>query len=215
MGDGGSGGDPENHAQDSTSLLGKILRILPTPTQSTKYAIPTGNLGSVTGALGASGAAPEIWAYGLRNPWRFSIDQGTTVWIGDVGQNAWEEIDRVPATTIGANFGWRLREGTHAYNGGAAPGDTIEPVYDYAHGDGGCSVTGGFVYRGTNIPALVGTYVFADYCAGNLIGLDATAPRNATPLGLKVTSPSSFGMDGRGELYVTSTGGQVYRVDPA
>ena len=215
MGDGGSGGDPKNNAQNTGRLLGKILRILPTPTATKKYRIPTGNIRAARGSLGAATAAPEVWAYGLRNPWRFSIDQGTTVWIGDVGQNAWEEVDAVPIGTVGANLGWRLREGTHAYDGGAKPAAVVEPVFDYAHGDAGCSVTGGFVYRGTVIPSLIGTYVFADYCAGKVLGLNAAAPVEAAPLRLEVTSPTSFGVDASGELYVMSGSGPIYRIDPA
>lgn len=215
MGDGGAAGDPDNNAQNRSRLLGKILRILPTPTAVKKYRIPAGNLRSGGGALGATRDAPEIWAYGLRNPWRFSIDERKTVWISDVGQGDWEEIDSVPATTVGANFGWRLREGAHAFNGGAKPARVIEPVYEYSHDEGGCSVTGGFVYRGRKIPSLVGTYVFADYCAGDILGLDAAAPTAATRLGLKVTSPTSFALDAAGELYVTSEAGSVYRIDPA
>ena len=211
MGDGGGAGDADNNAQNKSRLLGKILRILPTPNAVKKYKIPAGNL---RGALGSSRNAPEVWAYGVRNPWRFSIDEGTTAWIGDVGQGDWEEIDSVPATTVGANFGWRLREGAHGFNGGAKPSGGIEPVYEYSHADGGCSVTGGFVYRGRKIPSLVGTYVFADYCAGVILGLDAVSPKTATPLGLKVKSPTSFGLDATGELYVTSEEGPVYRIDP-
>ena len=214
MGDGGSGGDPDNNAQNRSRLLGKILRILPTPTAAKKYRIPAGNLRGTDGPLGGSRDAPEVWAYGLRNPWRFSIDERRTVWIGDVGQGDWEEIDSLPVATKKANFGWRLREGAHAFNGGAKPSGVIEPVYEYSHNDGGCSVTGGFVYRGTKIASLVGTYVFADYCAGDLLGLDAAAPTRATPLGLKVKSPTSFGLDATGELYVTSEDGPVYRIDP-
>ena len=214
MGDGGAAGDPDNNAQNRSRLLGKILRILPTPTAAKKYKIPVGNLRGTDGPLGASRDAPEVWAYGLRNPWRYSIDERRTVWIGDVGQGDWEEIDSLPVATNKANFGWRLREGAHAFNGGAKPSGVIEPVYEYSHNDGGCSVIGGFVYRGAKIASLVGTYVFADYCAGDLLGLDAAAPTRATPLGLKVKSPTSFGLDATGELYVTSEDGPVYRIDP-
>ena len=215
MGDGGSSGDPNNNAQNTGRLLGKILRILPTPTATKKYRIPPGNIRAARGSLGAAAAAPEVWAYGLRNPWRFSIDQGATVWIGDVGQNAWEEVDAVPVSTVAANLGWRLREGRHAYDGGTKPAAVIEPVYDYSHSSGGCSVTGGFVYRGAAIPSLVGTYVFADYCAGKVLGLNAEAPAETAVLGLAVPSPTSFGVDAAGELYVMSGSGSVYRIDPA
>ena len=128
MGDGGSGGDPNNNAQNTSRLLGKILRILPTPTAAKKYRIPAGNIRAARSSLGAAAPAPEVWAYGLRNPWRFSIDKGRTVWIGDVGQDAWEEVDAVPVSTVGANLGWRLREGTHAYAGGTKPAAVIEQI---------------------------------------------------------------------------------------
>ena len=131
------------------------------------------------------GALPEIWAYGLRNPWRYSFDRATgDLWIGDVGQSAWEEVDRQPASSTGGeNYGWNVREGSHPYAaGGSAPG-AVDPVFDYAHSDGGCVVTGGYVYRGAAIPDLVGTYVFADFCVGALEGLrldgDEGRPRTA------------------------------------
>lgn len=212
LGDGGSSGDPNHNGQDRSSLLGKILRITPTPRAKKKYAIPRGNLPKTTGLL-ASRSRPEIWAYGLRNPWRFSVD-GATMWIGDVGQNAVEEIDAVPLSTVGANFGWPLREGKQAFDGGTKPANSIDPVLDYPHDDGRCSVTGGYVYRGTKIAELVGSYVFADYCNGALQVLGPRASVSA-PLGVDVKSPSSFGLDPDGELYVLSLDGAVYRLDPA
>ena len=162
LGDGGSAGDPMGNAQSLSTLLGKLLRISPRPSKGEPYAIPPDNP-----FVGRDGARPEIWAYGLRNPWRFSFDTATgDLWIGDVGQNAWEEIDLEPAGSDGgSNFGWDRLEGTHPFEGSPAP-DSIAPVFEYAHGDGSCSVTGGYVYRGERIPTLAGAYLFGDYCRG-------------------------------------------------
>ncbi|HYD09726.1 MAG TPA: PQQ-dependent sugar dehydrogenase, partial [Acidimicrobiales bacterium] len=148
LGDGGAGGDPEGRAQDAGTLLGKIIRFDP--------AAPT--------------PRPEIWALGLRNPWRFTFDRSTgEVWIGDVGQNQWEEISRLPWEQAGANFGWDLLEGTHPFEADDAAG-TVLPVFEYDHSEGQ-SVAGGFVYRGSAIPGLVGTYLFADTYEGELRAL--------------------------------------------
>ena len=204
MGDGGAGGDPQANGQNRRTLLGKILRIDPRPSGNKPYGIPSGNL--------TNGRA-EIWAIGLRNPWRFSIDQKTrTVWIGDVGQNQYEEIDSVLAATMGANFGWNTREGRHSYDGGRqAVSPLTQPVYEYSHRDG-CSVTGGYVYRGSRIPSLVGTYVFADYCKGDLKGV---RNKSAKSLDLHANQVTSFGVDNADELYVVSREGPIYRIDPA
>lgn len=212
LGDGGSAGDPKGSGQDRSSLLGKILRIDPTPSAGRPYGIPAGN----PFADGRQGRA-EIWAYGLRNPWRFSIDApSNTVWIADVGQNQWEEVNAVPAGRGGVNYGWRNREGRHAFQGGRKPAGAVDPVYEYSHEDGSCSVTGGYVYRGSKIPALVGTYVFADYCDAELWGL--TPQRNPTGyafhrLGAKSEQISSFGVGTDGELYVLSREGPIHRVE--
>jgi glucose/arabinose dehydrogenase len=210
LGDGGSGGDPMGNAQSLSTLLGKLLRISPRPSGGEPYAIPPDNP-----FVGRSGARPEIWAYGLRNPWRFSFDAETgDLWIGDVGQNAWEEIDLEPAASDGgSNFGWARLEGTHPFEGGSAPG-SVPPVFEYANGGGSCAVTGGYVYRGELIPALAGAYVFADYCGGRL---EAFVPRNgratqARFLGPRVDALASFGEDARGELYVLSLAGTVFRI---
>jgi glucose/arabinose dehydrogenase len=202
LGDGGNGGDPQNHAQnlDPNDLLGKMLRI--DPLHGSPYAIPSGNL---------SGA---IWAYGLRNPWRYSFDRGTgDLWIGDVGQNAWEEIDFHPvAQGAGANYGWARYEGTHIYDASRSAPNAIGPVYEYGHTGGNCSVTGGYVYRGTRIANLGGGYLFGDYCAGRVIAFYSGQVRD---LGLPVSGLSSFGQDLSGELYALSLNGGVYRIDPA
>ncbi len=148
LGDGGSAGDPMGNAQSLSTLLGKLLRISPRPSKGEPYAIPPDNP-----FVGRDGARPEIWAYGLRNPWRFSFDAATgDLWIGDVGQSASEEIDLEPAGSHGgSNFGWDRLEGTHPFEGSPAPG-SIPPVFEYGHGDGSCSVTGGYVYRGERDP---------------------------------------------------------------
>jgi len=207
LGDGGSARDPQNRAQNLSTLLGKMLRIVPTPDRPERYTVPPGNLPKAEGR-------PEIWGYGLRNPWRFSIDQPSrTVWIGDVGQNTVEEINAVPVTAVRPNFGWRRREGNRPFNGKAfRPGEVIEPVHTYLHSDGGCSVTGGVVYRGSAIPALKGTYLFSDYCDSTVRAI-TTGRRGSTSLGISAKQISSFGVDASGEVYVVSLEGPIYRID--
>jgi glucose/arabinose dehydrogenase len=221
LGDGGSAGDQgSGHAdggngQSLGTLLGKILRIDPTPSGGQAYTVPADNP-----FVGRDGARPEIWSYGLRNPWRFSFDKTTgDLWIGDVGQNAWEEIDYATQTSgngKGVNYGWNVWEGTHRFRDGDAPG-AVGPVYEYSHEGGNCSVTGGHVYRGERIPALRGVYLFADYCAGDLRGVVVQDGRVAQDRILPVSggSVSGFGEDNDGELYVVSDQGEIYRVDPA
>ena len=213
LGDGGSGGDPHDNAQSLGTLLGKMLRIDPRPADGAPYRIPADNPFVTT-----PGALPEIWAYGLRNPWRYSFDRSTgDLWIGDVGQSAWEEVDRQPASSGGGeNYGWNVREGSHPYAaGGSLPG-AVDPVFDYSHSDGGCVVTGGYVYRGAVIPDLVGTYVFADFCLGAIEGLRLDGDEVVhQQLGAPVQAVSSFGEDAQGELYVLSLAGGVYRLVPA
>jgi glucose/arabinose dehydrogenase len=212
LGDGGSGGDPHGNAQSLGTLLGKMLRIDPRPADGAPYRIPADNPFVTT-----PGARPEIWAYGLRNPWRYSFDRATgDLWIGDVGQSAWEEVDRQPASSTGGeNYGWNVREGSHPYTaGGSAPG-AVDPVFDYPHSDGGCVVTGGYVYRGAAIPDLVGTYVFADFCLGEIGGLRLDGDQVVhEQLGVAAGPVSSFGEDTQGELYVLSLAGGVYRLAP-
>ena len=205
-----NGGDPHGNGQSLGTLLGKMLRIRPTPTGPEPYRVPADNP-----FAGDPGARPEIWAYGLRNPWRYSFDPATgDLWIADVGQSAWEEIDRLPAGSPGgANLGWNLLEGTHRY-AGAAPAGAVPPVYEYSHATGGCVVIGGDVYRGSAIPALVGDYVFADFCEGTLQALRLQPDGSVThqPLGVSLPNVSSFGTGPDGELYVTSLDGGVYRL---
>jgi glucose/arabinose dehydrogenase len=209
LGDGGSGGDPQGNGQSLDTLLGKMLRIKPTPSGAEHYRVPGDNP-----FVGDQVARPEIWAYGLRNPWRYSFDPATgDLWIADVGQSAWEEIDRVPAGSPGGeNFGWNLLEGTHRYAGAAPPG-AVPPVYQYSHASG-CVVIGGDVYRGSAIPQLVGWYVFADFCTGDLqaIGVQPDGTVEHVDLGATLPNVSSFGADATGELYVTSLDGGVYRI---
>ena len=208
LGDGGSAGDPENHAQDLTTLLGKMLRINPAPNGASPYSIPAGNP-----FAGQSGKRGEIWHYGLRNPWRWSFDRTNgELWIGDVGQDACEEIDHVAAGRNAVNFGWRLREGNHAYNGGAKPSGAEDPVYELSHADGNRAVTGGYVYRGAAVRGLAGTYIFGDFAKGRLLAMDGTGVHD---LGLKVGQLASFGEDANGELWVLSLAGGVYRLVPA
>ncbi len=212
LGDGGSGGDPNGNGQSLRILLGKMLRISPRPSGDEPYGIPPDNP-----FVGWDDARAEIWAYGLRNPWRYSFDRETgDLWIGDVGQSAREEIDVVPAgSTGGLNFGWNLFEGSLPFVGGSDAG-AVGPVYEYPNGNGGCAVTGGYVYRGSRIPDLVGAYVFADFCGG---GLEAFVLRDGVarqhrPLGKVADAVASFGEDAAGELYVLSLAGPVYRIVP-
>lgn len=212
MGDGGAGGDPGNRAQNPRELLGKMLRI--DVDHGDPYGIPRDN----PFADGRTGR-PEIWAIGLRNPWRFAFDDGR-VYIADVGQNQWEEIHVESASAAGLDYGWRIREGRHPYRDGApgVPGARrVEPQVEYDHHDG-CSITGGFVYRGRALPSLVGHYVYADYCSGWIRSFrmqDATVTEQRTWDVPHVPSITSFGLDARGELYVLSGNGDVYRVEPA
>lgn len=216
MGDGGSGGDPQGNGQNPSALLGKMLRIDVTPpvgaTRATPYAVPDDNP-----FVGVAGWAPEIWALGLRNPWRFSFDRKTgDLWIGDVGQNLWEEIDFQPAGSAGGeNYGWNLWEATHPYPPGASPsaeGMTM-PVLEYDRATG-TSVTGGYVYRGSGLPKLWGTYFYADFSYGRVWGLQRGADGSVETRVLLDNEMliASFGEDEAGELYLVDFNGGVYRV---
>lgn len=194
MGDGGNAGDPENRAQDLTSLLGKILRIDPRtgePARGNPYR-----------------QSPYVWALGLRNPWRFSFDTNGDLYLGDVGQNHLEELDVVPpAQQRGANYGWSVYEGNVRFKEDAQftpGGPVIAPALTYSHADGGCSITAGEVYRGRLIPWLRGRFVFGDYCAGDLLAVRRT-PTGVGPvvdLGVRAQALQAFGRDTRGELLV-------------
>ena len=216
MGDGGSGGDPQDRAQNVNSLLGKMLRIDVNGTTSARaYRIPSSN--PYVGITGRD----EIWQKGLRNPWRFSFDRANgNLWIGDVGQNAWEEVDRAIRTSSGpgrkVNWGWDDMEGRHCYEPmtGCRTSGRKLPVAEYSHANGRCAVTGGYVYRGTAIPALVGGYVFADYCSGEIWVISATASSPATKT-LLLDTPyqiSGFGESNAGELYVLDLNGAMYLI---
>ncbi len=210
-GDGGGAGDEDNNAQNINSLLGKMLRIDPKKTNYGPYHSPSSNP-----FVGKDGR-DEIWAFGLRNPWRWSFDrENGDLWIGDVGQYIWEEVDRQPGSAKGTNYGWHLREGNHQFRGAPPPGH-VGPVYEYNHDNGNCSVTGGYVYRGTRIDNLYGAYLFSDFCAGRLQGFvfrDGRA-QGQRYLGPQVDQLASFGQDSTGELYVMSLGGGFFRIDPA
>ncbi len=214
LGDGGSGGDPRGNAQSLTTVLGKMLRIDPRPAEDEPYAVPRDNP-----FVHNAGARPEIWASGLRNPWRYSFDRVTgDLWIGDVGQFLWEEIDlQTSASSGGENYGWNALEGTHPYGSADAPEGAVAPVFEYDHAStGGCGVIGGYVYRGEAIPSLVGTYVYSDLCHGRLQGLRSRDGQvRHIDLGRTVQAVSSFGEDAAGELYVLSLTGRVYRLRPA
>ncbi|MDQ4124688.1 MAG: PQQ-dependent sugar dehydrogenase [Actinomycetota bacterium] len=217
LGDGGSGGDPQNNGQRRDTLLGKILRI-DVSSRATEYEIPDDNP-----FVGDPTARGEIWDYGLRNPWRMSFDRKTgALWIADVGQGEWEEVNREPADSGGGfNYGWRVKEGRDCYPAGeecevvgGALQEMTDPLAVYSHDDG-CSVTGGHVYRGRAFPGLTGNYFFGDYCSGLIWAVAAGGPDRQTPVELLDTdlSISSFGEDDRGEVYVTDlAGGGLYRL---
>ncbi|MFJ7239833.1 PQQ-dependent sugar dehydrogenase [Streptomyces olivaceus] len=212
FGDGGGGGDPDGNGQKLDTLLGKLLRI--DPQGGDPYAIPEDNP-----FAGDPGARGEIWSYGLRNPWRFSFDAGSgDLLIGDVGQSEWEEIDWAPADSKGGeNYGWSQMEGTHPFRGGTEPDNHVPPVHEYDRTGLGCSVTGGYVYRGEAVEDLVGQYVYSDYCDGTLRSLEIEngAVTGENDLGVNGGEVVSFAQDADGELYVLAIGGTVSRVDPA
>ena len=227
LGDGGSGGDPGDRAQCLDEILGKMLRI---DVSDLPYSIPPDNP-----FVGVAGAREEIWALGLRNPWRFSFDRLTgDMYIGDVGQNVWEEIDFQPADSEGGeNYGWRIMEGDHCYTDSDCNDPPIlcndpsltDPIHEYSHATG-CSVSGGFVYRGPLIPSLQGTYFFADFCSPTIWSFeyDGNSVNNFTDRtaelapggGLSIGSIAGFGEDGFGELYICDrdggASGEVYRI---
>ncbi len=212
LGDGGAAGDPMANGQNPGTLLGSILRI--DVSGPGGYTVPADNP-----FVGDPRGADEVWAYGLRNVWRMSFDGGQTgaFWTADVGQNAWEEVNRVPAARGGANYGWSLFEGDHHFPAGGRAAEVpgmIYPVTEYDHGDG-CSITGGYVYRGSAVPDLAGRYVFGDYCSGTIWAIDANATGPVDPNVLLMTELriSSFAVDAAGELYVLHHGGTLYRFE--
>jgi glucose/arabinose dehydrogenase len=219
-GDGGSGGDPPNNAQNKDVLLGKLLRIDPRPAVGRPYSVPSSN--PFVGRPGRD----EIYSYGLRNPFRFSFDTVSSaqprIAIGDVGQNKFEELDYTTAAAAsGANFGWDALEGLAPYeeenSGTADPGGTTKPIFAYPHSRAGsCSIVGGFVVADRSLPALYKRYVYADFCEGQLRSLvpHLKRARGDRRLGLRVASPTSFGEDDAHHLYVTSLEGPVFRLVP-
>jgi glucose/arabinose dehydrogenase len=217
MGDGGSAGDPKGNGQRLDTFLAKLLRIdVDHPQSGKRYGIPGGNCAGC-----AAGALPEIYSYGLRNPWRFSFDRATDdLWIGDVGQGRYEEIDHVALSDAsGANFGWNRLEGRHCYPSGSGcdrTGVTL-PAAEYDHSSGDCSITGGFVYRGSRVNGLAGWYLFSDYCSGVIRAIPASAkaddPAAPTVLLESRRSIVSFGEGADGELYVADIGsGEVLQI---
>lgn len=208
LGDGGAGGDPQGNAQNRQSLLGKILRITPNPAGSPEpYSIPSDNP-----YVDSTTTAPEIAFLGLRNPWRFSVDPETgEYWIGDVGQNDVEEINRVSRSALGGNFGWDVKEGSEPFEGSTQE-SLIEPVHEWRN-VGGSSAIGGFVYRGRSIIELRGQYVFADLAQSGLFVLDPSDDA-VISLDLPIDSVVGFGTDSSGELYVLSYGKGVFRLVP-
>ena len=200
-GDGGAGGDPENRGQNLRELLGKFLRI--DVNHGSPYAIPKDN------PFVATQHRPEIFAFGFRNPWRFSFDKTTgELWAADVGQNRWEEINRVEK---GKNYGWRIMEGLHCYqpSTGCSQKGLILPVAEYGHDSGRCSIIGGYVYRGQGVPQLQGRYIFGDYCSGEIMSLENGQVKVLLSTGLRI---SSFGEDAAGELYLVDHGGGIYKM---
>lgn len=209
MGDGGSGGDPQGNGQNKATLLGKLLRL--DVDRGDPYAVPSDNP-----FVGQAGARGELWATGLRNPWRFWFDRtDKLLYIGDVGQNATEEVDVMPVATAGVNYGWNRMEGEECYGSSSCDraGLTL-PALTYPHVGGACSITGGIVYRGQKIPEIRGHYFYADYCAGWVKSFQYANGRASEPLTWDVASGGSvvsFGEDGAGEMYLISGSGAVYR----
>jgi glucose/arabinose dehydrogenase len=208
MGDGGSGGDPHQNGQNRATLLGKLLRI--DVRHGTPYSIPRDNP-----FRDRPGARGEIWAWGLRNPWRFCFDAvEDLLYIADVGQDRWEEIDVVARREAGLNYGWNRMEGTHCFPRGSCDRSGIRlPVVEYGHSEG-CSVTGGFVYRGRRNPGLVGHYFYGDYCQSWIRSFRFSNGQVTDPREWRLDPGPilSFGTDSAGELYVCSGRGVVYRI---
>ena len=211
MGDGGSAGDPLGHGQNRNTLLGALLRI--DIDRGDPYTIPANNP-----YVGQTGARGEIWAIGLRNPWRFSFDtESGLLFVADVGQNRLEEVNVVQASRPGVNYGWNIMEGSSCYNAATCLRDGLHlPAFEYDHSGGACSVTGGFVYRGKlNSPAIAGHYFYSDFCAAGLRSFrvvnGSAVDYHTWDVG-NTGSVTSFGQDGAGELYFTTINGRVYRI---
>jgi len=220
-GDGGDGGDPMGNGQNLVTMLAKILRI--DIDSGDPYAIPEGNPYSIPAsnpfqAGNSQGALPEIWDWGMRNPWRFSFDRETgDLWIGDVGQDIYEELDAEVAGAGGHNYGWNTMEATYCYLHPMCDQQGLTlPVAEYGHGQS-CAIIGGYVYRGTAYPELIGQYVFSDLCSGNLWAIDAadalaSGSATLTEYGVAPINPTGFGEDEAGELYLVNGAGQIFRL---
>lgn len=208
-GDGGGGGDPFANGQNPNTLLGSILRI--DVSGASGYTVPASN------PFVNGGGTPEVWAWGIRNAWRFGFDSGSgDLWVGDVGQDRFEEVTVLRAADgggNGANLGWNATEGAESFRGAAIPADHVAPIVSYAHTNGRCSITGGEVYRGSAIPSLEGTYLYGDFCSGEVFGLRADGSERAIRLNIPVVSQlTSFALDAAGEAYVLSRSGGVFRI---
>jgi glucose/arabinose dehydrogenase len=211
-GDGGSGGDPDRRALNMSEWLGKILRIDPHPSGNAGYTVPPDNP-----FVGVDGARPEIWSFGLRNPWRFSFDRSTgDLWIADVGQNQWEEVDvgwAADGGGKGLNFGWSAMEGNHRFNDDQSADGVTAPIHEYEHVNNDCSISGSALYRGTAIPALVGYYVFADFCSGQIRALQIADRAEVKQVVLgTVPAVTAISEGSDGELFVVSQNGSIYAV---
>ena len=210
LGDGGSGGDPQGNGQNLGVLLGKIIRIdVRNASAGQPYAVPSDNP-----FVGQPGARGEVWAYGLRNPWRMSFDAATgALWVGDVGQG---EVEEISVVTKGGNFGWSRVEGDRCYKPGTNcdRSGLTDPVVVYRHESGRCSVVGGSVYRGTRIPAIAGAYVYGDTCSGEIWAVSAHDPRNPVLIASGVRNMTSFGVDADGEPTVLGFGQPIRRLAP-
>ena len=213
-GDGGSGGDPDRRALNLGEWLGKLLRIDPHPSGDAGYTVPPDNP-----FVGVEGARPEIWAYGLRNPWRISFDRSTgDLWIADVGQGQWEEVDvgwAADGGGRGLNFGWSAMEGNHRFNDDQSADGVTPPIHEYEHVGQDCSISGSALYRGAAIPALVGWYVFADYCSGQVRALQIADRAEVKQVELaKTGSVTAISEGPDGELFVLTSSGQIFAITP-
>ena len=213
-GDGGSGGDPDRRALNLGEWLGKLLRIDPRPSADAAYTVPPDNP-----FVGVDGARPEIWAYGLRNPWRISFARSTgDLWIADVGQGQWEEVDvgwAADGGGRGLNFGWSAMEGNHRFNDDQSADGVTPPIHEYEHVGQDCSISGSALYRGAAIPALVGWYVFADYCSGQVVALQIADRTVVKQLSLGRAANITAVREGPGgELFVLTRDGPIYAVTP-
>lgn len=206
LGDGGAQADPFDNGQTPATPLGAVLRIIPTPGEGEGHAVPDDNP-----FVDRDDADPRLWAWGLRNPWRVALD-GDTLFIADVGDGCFEEIDVLPADDAGANFGWRRVEGPWEIE--TPPADHRPPLFSYPRTGGACAVIGGHVYRGTALPELVGRYLFADHCLGEIMTLDPDSGA-VEPLGVSAPTITSFGEGPDGETWVLTLAGQIYRMEPA